>query len=402
MSNRHRLRRFVDDWAPPRLVAVARKRWSPPPPPARKVAGDVRAVPTERSEGGEPVEEPRWSSLTDRVLNELRDCDEIYRPTNFWGPGLEQLLSDMSVHGLSQFKRWPSSGFWFLPVYGEGYTNRTIGQVFRRASTVNPRATRAYLGGALSGIFIANRDYDVVRFAWNQTDWPADLEGIGESEIGNPRQRFQLSPVAGVGFGRAYLNYLLTLAALSRHVSAPPRRFLEIGGGFGVLGEIVLGRDPDATYVNLDIPPLVTVSSYYLSELFGDRVRLYDDVIGSSGPIDLDRSAVLPNFRLPDIDGPFDVFVNSFSFQEMEPHVVEHYATQVSRLDIEWVVSLNSKAGKPKLADGHEIGVVDPVTSSRIIDIFAQHGYELQATYRRPLINSAGEVAILRRRRQAP
>lgn len=412
MSNQPLLNRIANDWAPPKLVSAVRRRRAAAAPQSEPKAADQSAASPQAAaaagaaaaasveEPAPPADDPRWAKLTDRTLTELRECDSIFRPTSFWGPALDQLLGDMTALGLSQFKRWPSAGFWFLPTYGQGFINATIRQLFRRASNLNPSATRDYVSSALNGMFLGFRDYDALRLAWDQSRWPADLEGVGESTLGDPWQLFPLSPVKGVRFGRAYVNYLLMMAALSRHIDAAPKRVLEIGGGFGVLGEILLARDPEATYVNLDIPPLVTVSSYYLTELFGDdRVQTYDDSIAATGPIEVTGSAVLPNYRLPDITGPFDVFVNSFSFQEMEPDVVEHYAAEVSRLDAEWIVSLNSRHGKPTVADGNAIGVVDPVTSARIIDIFGRHGYELQETFNRPLVNSFGEVAVLRRRR---
>lgn len=398
-STRTTVRAFADDWMPPRLRRAVGRRL-----PAR-AAGPIRPAKQEPSAPTPPEyvvdDDPRWAEMTDRVLTELRSCDPVYRPTSFWGPGLDELLGDFTRMGLSRFKRWSRAGFWFLPTYGNGFTNRTIRQTLRRAREVNPAARGDYVSPALNGIFLAHRDFDAARLAWDQERWPADLAAVGESLVGDPWQRFPLVPGnPEIGFGKAYLNYLLLMAALSRHVDGPPRSVLEIGGGFGVLGEVLMSRDPDVRYVNLDIPPLVTVASYYLTELFGDeRVLTYGPEVASTGPIDVPRSACLPNWRIEDVSGPFDVFVNSYSFQEMEPDVVAHYADQVARLDVEYVVSLNSVAGKPKAADGG-IGVVDPVTSARIIAMFEERGYLLQGTYGRPLIHSAGEIAVLRRRRE--
>ena len=59
-------------------------------------------------------------------------------------------------------------------------------------------------------------------------------------------------------------------------------------------------------YVDLDIPPLMTVASYYLPRAVEDRVDVYDD--SWSGRVGPDRSAVLPSWRIDDVDGPFDLF----------------------------------------------------------------------------------------------
>ena len=101
---------------------------------------------------------------------------------------------------------------------------------------------------------------------------------------------------------------------------------------------------------------------------------------------------MLPNWRLADVQGPFDVFVNSFSFQEMEPDVVEHYISLVAAKDVEFVVSLNSRRGKPKLSDGHKIGVRDPVTSSFVVEQFEKRGYTLLRRHDSPLVSSAGQL----------
>ena len=132
----------------------------------------------------------------------------------------------------------------------------------------------------------------------------------GEASIGEPLQHLHLRGDRR-GWTKPYLNYLLCLAALSRHIDRPPRSVPEIGGGYGVLGEIMMSRSPKVRYVDLDIPPLMTVASYYLRALFGERVDVYDEAW--SGRVGLDRSAVLLSWRIDDVDGPFDVFVSRWA-----------------------------------------------------------------------------------------
>ncbi len=338
-----------------------------------------------------------WAELTERTLEEIKGVDEIYRPTNFWEPALDQLLADMTKHGLENFKSWPISKVWFYPRYGRGFNQATIDATYKRAKEVNPSVDKSWLSGVLTGDREAGRDLDVVRLAWDQQRWPFDLTGYGESEVGTPPQYHTLND-AEHAWTRPYLNYLLCLTALSRHVDAVPKAFLEIGGGYGVLGEILLSRDPEARYVNLDIPPLVTVSSYYLKTLFGDRVTTYDGNLTKAGELKLDTSAVLPNWRIKDVRGDFDVFVNAYSFQEMEPNVVEHYIDAVAETGVKHVVSLNSRNGKPKASERgnrHWGGVIEPVTSQLIVDLFNARGYQLQGRYNTPLIYSAGELVVL-------
>lgn len=338
-----------------------------------------------------------WAGMTKQLLEGVRDCDPTYRPTNFWTPGLRDILADLDARGLDVFKSWPTAGFWFYPSYGRPLAPGVVDKTFKRAAKAHPALTRLSWLRSLNGFHEAMRDFDAARLAWDQSRWPFDLEGFGESAVGQPVRHYALTE-SEPRWGKPYLNYLLCLAALSRHVDEPPRNFLEIGGGFGVLGEILMQRDEQARYVNLDIPPLLTVASYYLTTLFGDRVLtpLTPDV-AESGELDLPASACLPNWRLPDVRGPFDVFVNSFSFQEMEPHVVDHYVGMVSDIGVTYVVSLNSREGKRRATAGTEGGVLDPVTSEEIVERFGRHGYSVCGRYGEPLIRSAGELVVLKR-----
>lgn len=340
----------------------------------------------------------QWKNLTDRSLAELAEQGELYKPTNFWGPGLEQLLGNMNEHGLEKFKRWPTSSFWFYPTYGDGYTYAIMDKALEAVREVHPKASRDYIRSALGGNPQAHRDYDVARTWWNQTNWPFDLTGHGESSIGQPPQAFPVAPGESMTVGRAYNNYLLILAALSQHVEQPPSSFLEIGGGFGVLGEILKSRDASIRYLDIDIPPLLTVASYYLTQLFGpEQFTLYDDTVAASGPIDVPHSGVLPNFRLADVQSDFEVFVNSFSFQEMEPDVVDNYIEQVCAKGLRYAVSLNSRDGKTKAASAGEHGALDPVKASDIADMFAARGFSVVGSYDAPYTRTAGRILVMKR-----
>jgi putative sugar O-methyltransferase len=338
----------------------------------------------------------RWAALTRRTLDEVERCDPIYRPTVFWVPGVRRLLDESGALGLETFKSWPSARIWFYPTYGSGFTPGSVKPLVATAVRANPEASASWVRAALNGAFQARRDLDATRLAWDQARWPFDLDGLGESLAGSPPQLHRLDASSDVGWTRPYLNYLLCLAGLSRHVPEPPRRFLELGGGFGVLGEIVLSRDPGASYVDLDLPPLLTVASYYLDTLFGERVTTYES-LPAEGMLDVPGSACLPNWRIGDLAGPFDVFVNSYSFQEMEPHVVARYVADVASLGATWIVSLNSKVGKPKRDEHDEIGVETPMTSQAIGELFGAHSYRVVATYGEPLIHGPAELLILRR-----
>src|SRR4029453_17149547 len=91
-----------------------------------------------------------WAELTERTLEEVKGVDEIYRPTSFWEPALDQLLTDMAECGLENFKSWPTSKVWFCPRYGRGFSYATIDATYKRAKEVNPSTDKSWLSGFLT------------------------------------------------------------------------------------------------------------------------------------------------------------------------------------------------------------------------------------------------------------
>lgn len=338
---------------------------------------------------------PDWLAIVDGLIDQVADADPLYRPTNFWGPGVESLLADFRTRGLTKFKSWTTSQSWFYPVYGDKFSPKQIREIHQFANERNPNFTMARAKSVLGGAQEARRDLHAAQLAWDQERWPFDVVGYGESSVGKPPRLYRLSGADGPGWNRGYLNYLLCLSALSRHVDAPPSSFLEIGGGYGALAEIVFARNPGARYVNADIPPVGVIAAYYLSEVVGDCVL--PDAL-PDGEFAIERVGVIPSWRLPDLRGDFDAFVNSYSFQEMEPDVVANYIDLVCDRGLRYAVSLNSRAGKRKAEPGLDGGAVEPVTSQFIVDCFARHGFETAGRYGAPLVHSAGELVVFRRK----
>ena len=335
-----------------------------------------------------------WIGMVDELVTGIESRDPLYRPTNFWGPGVERPLDDLRKRGLDTFKAWPSSRSWFYPRYGDNFPGKRMTQMIEASKTIAPDVSEARLRTILGGSLEARRDFHAIQLAWDQERWPFDLLSFGENELGKP-QRYRFTKTE-IGWSRPYLNYLLCLTALSRHVDAPPRSFLEIGGGFGVLGEIVTQRDAGARYVDADIPPLVVITAWYLTQILGAPVTTPADL--PEGSFEIEGHGAIPSWRLPDLRTDFEVFVNSYSFQEMEPNVVANYVDLVAARGVEYAVSLNSRHGKRRAEEGKSGGAIEPVTSQFIVDAFARHGFEVAGRYGEPLIQSAGELVVLRRR----
>jgi putative sugar O-methyltransferase len=107
------------------------------------------------------------------------------------------------------------------------------------------------------------------------------------------------------------------------------RRFMEIGGGFGVNAHLQLALHTGLeAYLYVDIPPMLYVGSQYLRAHFGDEVYTYTDWLRER-PEDLStvrqRLICLPPWALQHSKFTWDRAWNSASFQEMNEAQVDFY-----------------------------------------------------------------------------
>lgn len=322
----------------------------------------------------------------DMMLEDMAAAEEAYRPTQFWQIAAKSLLDEVAMHGIDSFRSLPGPLSYFVPTYGfpgahaEPARFDEVRAALARLPLGDPRCT-AHLERLLSGEAQAESDFRVL-LAADPGDSP-HLDRFDESSVGDPQEQFVFN---GRRFSRSSLNYLLGLAFLKRQCDlSTVKVVLEIGGGFGSLGEILL-QDPRNSYfyLDVDIPPTIYFATHYLSRIHGenavlgyaearamDRIRI-DEVSGTY------RAAMLASWQLAKLEGKVDLFVNFISFQEMEPEVVRNYLQQVDRLATRFVLLRNIREGKAKAPTPEALGVRDPI-SGEMYDGYLPN-YRLKAT----------------------
>ncbi len=138
-----------------------------------------------------------------------------------------------------------------------------------------------------------------------------------------------------------YHYYADQIASLVGQVAHPV--ICEIGGGVGGQAyETIRHHTPNLSYILLDIPEVLLLSSYYLMMAFPDKkMMLYGE---SGNPTDYDI-ALLPNFFLPELtDSSVDVFFNSCSFSEMDYNTTKEYLRQIERVCRKYLMHINHNA----------------------------------------------------------
>ena len=308
------------------------------------------------------------------MLADMNSAPPLYRPTNFWQSAMQGIIKDLKQLGFAGFRGHPSAEAMYVPTFRDQRLDSAARPMLALLSVGGRmRQLKKIFKAAVDGTDEARRMYQIYlaslpspRPAWASVS--EDAAGGGERfEFDNRR------------YSKSLLNYLLGLNFLSQLTGVKSiGSTVEIGGGYGTLGEILLKSDPNSIYVNVDIPPVAAVSSHYLEQVFGaDAVLTYEQSAGLDR-IDIGelkgryRAAVLCPWQLPKLVGQADLFANFFSFQEMEPAVVQTYIGQAVRLNPSFVLLRNSRRGK-KVVQAGKLGVLDPVTTDRIIGWFDQY-----------------------------
>lgn len=325
------------------------------------------------------TKQKKYERLLEAALANLETAPELYCPTNFWDHGVRDIIRDFKGIGLKKFKSWPSARYFFAPSYGMGHSNASIAVVTDLIKTRYPSIQTNRLSGMLTGGYDAMQDWEMTQIIWDEDNWPTGHD-FGESTVGSPSPFHRPGGRFAPGVTKAFMNYKRLFALLSRHMPKVPETVLELGGGYGVAADVVFGLNPNAQYVDYDLPPLSIIAQYYLDKVHGGK----NYHIGQS-------------WELPAHQGPVDLFLNSFSLQEMEPHVVENYVNDVANIGADYIMSLNSTKGKPIAKTSDDIGVFEQVRSDTIEGHFKARGYETLARYGKPYQRTAATALIMKK-----
>lgn len=291
----------------------------------------------------------------------------LYQPGVFWQEASKDMMADLANNGIENFRHLNTSLWFFVPTYGFpgnalSEANMQSMQNWLTTESLTPKQN-SYFTNFSSGYTSALADYRTLAASEYGNVQLPNLLQFSESTVGRPIEHFEIE---GKFYSRSALNYLLGLSFLKKYLDLTTcKRVMEIGGGFGTLGEILHKVLPEAQYIDIDIPPTLCCSTYYLTEIVGeDKVSTYQEV-SQSASIELDQLksiTVLPSWTIEQLQGKIDLFVNFISFQEMEPDIVQNYLYHVTRLQADWVLLRNMREGK-QLRSQHRFGVDKPIFS---------------------------------------
>lgn len=302
------------------------------------------------------------------MLQDMALQDELYRPTTFWECGLKVIIDELEENDVIDFRSLTVTRNYFVPGYSAVEyledPSKYDGVISEFDTLVSDKRFTTRLQRVFTGYNSAFSDYRVL--CASNIDKSPYTDKVSESNVGNPIEQHTFDDR---NFSRSFLNYMLGLNFLKQNVDTSNiTTVMEIGGGFGTLGEILLGDDRNNSfYINADIPPVSFVSAYYLKEVFGkEKIADYGD-LKDLETLDIEvlkqqyKALNITSWQLPKLTGKIDLFVNFISFQEMEPEVVENYCNYIDKLEPQYILLRNMQEGKRKQSEEYKAGVKEPI-----------------------------------------
>ncbi|MFT4552718.1 MAG: putative sugar O-methyltransferase [Chlamydiales bacterium] len=324
------------------------------------------------------------------MLEDMKKVPAVYQPTHFWIHCLKEIVDDLEKSGHHTFKTHPSALKYYVKSCADMLylaqkgavesicqnLSQVKGTIFEDIQ-VDLGLDKAYKA-SVDGCARYEADYRVFRASDIEGEEPI-IEDVSESAYGTPAEVFN---VDGYSYSPTMLKYLRMVTFLKKYGTPKNvQNVMEIGAGYGVLGEIFLKAKPEKYfYLNVDIPPLAHVSSEYLKKVFGaDQVAGYAETRDLDS-IDIDnlkkkyRAVVICPWQLPLVKGQFELCVNSTSFQEMEPEVLENYAIHIDRLVSHYLLLRNARYGKTLAKTEKDIGVKNRILKEDYLKVFDKFG----------------------------
>lgn len=210
------------------------------------------------------------------------------------------------------------------------------------------------------------------------------LQSIDESAIGSPLCfDFDGATLSAAAIVNALTSYRITRWCESTLDRPGGLRVLEIGAGYGQAAAQLMRRLPIRHYVVCDLPENLFLSSYYLQANF-PRKSVAFVRSGERADASAELTFLVPAF-LESLQEPFDLIVNSYSFQEMTRASVHEYFAFASRALAPGglLYSLNAH-GKSEIdmpsdypLDGFQLAGLTPVRRFPHHHVFATNPYEM-------------------------
>lgn len=156
--------------------------------------------------------------------------------------------------------------------------------------------------------------------------------------------------------GAHYHHFYATM--ISRLLRGPSHKvIMELGGGFGGMAYYLLRDNPDATYLDFDLPENFALTAFYLLSAFPNKkIALYGEIDLAKENLENYDAVLMPNFEMAKLaESSVDLVFNSYSLAEMAPETVDDYLAQFNRITRKFIYHVNHTRNSVVKADDFKV-----------------------------------------------
>jgi putative sugar O-methyltransferase len=308
--------------------------------------------------------------LLEQMIEDQLQAKAVYQTSNVWDVVGKNTIAFLRENGLDDLRS--RTDCWGFQGFGATDPSPMHNPLLAVANTPNltPEFTQHYSSMLLQlqelpnhaffpfGLSLADIYESAFRMAelYGQLNGAAPLKDLEISMVGTPRLPLEVN---GKNYTYVFLSYYMRYAYCCKFIDfSKVDAIVEIGCGAGKFAEVLKQAHPHLSFYLLEIAPQNYVCHQYLKGVFGDDAVLdYSEHRNSKSiKAPAGKFAVLGNWQVEHIKPKGRVlFVNTASFQEMEPHIVENYLNFVKPYS-QAMYLLQSVSGVPQKTDAAYLG----------------------------------------------
>jgi putative sugar O-methyltransferase len=308
-----------------------------------------------------------------KMMGDLQKAEYWYKPTNYWKIYQEHLMPVINEDGVSRFRGSESKVF---SSFGVSQPPHTLVGSFLGVQDIRG----SIIGHLMLSFLRKSRLYKLVIKQHRKTyaafqkacfllaagdDSKQELLTISDSGLAAPLDQFQPLSSHDNQYTLSFLRYYYQYRWIKKRVDfSKIDTILELGTGYGGQIEVIRKLYPNIKFLVCDIPPQLYVAEQYLKSVFPGEVTGYLET-STMERIDLTKMkpiTIIGTWQLPKVESSIDLFMNSASFQEMEPDIVENYLNIIKPLTKRYIYLMQLSEGHKVASKPGEVGVLKQTT----------------------------------------
>lgn len=159
------------------------------------------------------------------------------------------------------------------------------------------------------------------------------IDEFGILDKTSPSKSTNVRTINGKNCNWDYLLSVKSLCAIAKQVPSIINdnvTVLDLGGGWGRIGHVLCSLNPNATYIDADLPEIILIAEEYLPKTLSDRKVLtvtdHKEMILNKETLSDKALHFIGSQQLAKLEGKcIDVVINVASMQEMNKQTIDAY-----------------------------------------------------------------------------